>query len=267
MRILEKITIILFAAVLLTFGITRAYLHFFVDRTAPVISCSSEVLEAQVNASSDILLQGVTASDNMDGDLTDQILVKGITPLITDNTAKITYVVFDSSDNMGTCTRTIRYTNYEKPHFSLHEPLIFPVGSHVPVLDRLTAQDTIDGDISGSIRIIAQNISSSYEGVYNITAQVTNRLGDVETLPLKVIISSASAAKPLITLTDYIVYLDRGSDFDPYDYIEAVTDRSGQPVNGRSVQVDSAADTAVPGVYDVSYLYQTYTVYLTVVVK
>ena len=89
----------------------------------------------------------------------------------------------------------------------------------------------------------------------------------METLPLKVIISSASAAKPLIILTDYIVYLDRGSDFDPYDYIEAVTDRSGQPVNGRSVQVDSAVDTAVPGVYDVSYLYQTYTVYLTVVVK
>ena len=267
MRLIEKITVILFAAVLLAFCVTQVCLRLFVDRTPPVIYCDSEVLETKVGASNKALLQGITASDKKDGDLTDQVLVKSITPLITDNTAKITYIVFDSSDNMATYTRTIRYTNYEKPHFALHEPLIYPVGSNVPVLDRLEAKDTIDGDLSGSIRVTAQNISSSYEGLYNITAQVTNSLGDVETLPLKVIINNASAANPQITLTDYIVYLDSGSNFNPYNYIDTVTSRDGSSASWESVQVDSPVNTDKPGVYDVSYLYQTYTVYLTVVVK
>lgn len=267
MRILEKVTIILFAVVLLAFGATQVYLRLFVDRTAPVIYCNSEILETAVGASDSTLLHGVTASDNRDGDLTDQLMVKSITPLITDNTAKITYIVFDTSDNMATYTRTIRYTNYEKPHFSLHEPLVFSVGSNVDVLSRLEATDTIDGDISGNIRITAQNISSSYEGLYNITAQVTNSMGDVESLPLKVLISNASAAKPQITLTDYIVYLDAGKDFNPYNYIDTVTARDGSTMSWHDVQVDSAVDTTKPGIYDVSYLYQNYTVYLTVVVK
>ena len=267
MRLIEKVTVILFVIVLLAFGATQVCLRLFVDRTPPVIYCDSDVLETKVGASNKALLKGVTASDKKDGDLTDQVLVKSITPLITDNTAKITYIVFDSSDNMATYTRTIRYTNYEKPHFVLHEPLIFPVGSNVPVLERLTATDTIDGNLSSNIRITAQNITSAYEGLYNITAQVINSMGDVETLPLKVIISNASAANPQITLTDYIVYVDKGSQFNPYNFIDTVTSRNGSSVGWESVQVDSPVDTDKPGVYDVSYLYETYTVYLTVVVK
>ena len=267
MKFLEKITVILFVFVLLAFAACQVYLRVFVDRTPPVISCDSEVLNAQVGAGEHTLLQGVTATDDKDGDLSKQVMVKSITPLITDNTAKITYIVFDSADNMATYTRTIRYTNYEKPHFSLHEPLIYPVGSNVPVLERLTARDTIDGNLSSNIRITAQNITSSYEGIYNITAQVSNSMGDVETLPLKVIISNASATTPQITLTDYIVYLDKGSAFNPYNYIESVQTRDGIPTSADYVQVDSPVDTDKPGVYDVSYLYETYTVYLTVVVK
>ena len=92
-------------------------------------------------------------------------------------------------------------------------------------------------------------------------------MGDVETLPLKVIISNASAANPQITLTDSIVYVDKDSRFNPYNYIDTDTSRDGGSASWESVQVDSPVDTTKPGVYDVSYLYQTYTVYLTVVVK
>lgn len=267
MKFLDRITVMVFIAVLLIFAACQVYLRVFVDSTPPVIACDSEVLNTKVNAGDRALLQGVTATDDKDGDLTGQLMVKSITPLITDNTAKITYIVFDSSDNMATYTRTIRYTDYEKPHFALHEPLIYPVGSNVPVLDRLSAKDTIDGNLSTNIRITAQNITSSYEGIYNITAQVSNSMGDVETLPLKVIISNASAANPQIKLTDYIVYLDKGSTFNPYEYIESVLTRDGIDVPADYVQVDSPVDTKTPGVYDVSYLYETYTVYLTVVVK
>ena len=61
-------------------------------------------------------------------------------------------------------------------------------------------------------------------------------------------------------LTDYILYLEQGSAFDPADCISPDSDSSG-------VEIDSHVDTDTPGVYHVSYTNRSYMVYLTVVVK
>ena len=62
---------------------------------------------------------------------------------------------------MATCSRTVRYTDYEKPHFSLSQGLVYPVGGSVTLLDRLTATDVIDGDISDNIRVTTQNVTAN----------------------------------------------------------------------------------------------------------
>ena len=59
----------------------------------------------------------VSAYDNQDGDLTSGIVIGGISKLISDNTAKITYMVFDSDNNMARMTRLVKYTDYKKPYF------------------------------------------------------------------------------------------------------------------------------------------------------
>ena len=86
-----------------------------VDDVPPVLTCTEGVLEVSVSASQEELLQGVTAWDNRDGDLTSEIMIDHISTLIGANTAKITYVVFDSSDRVAKLTRTIAYTDYEAP--------------------------------------------------------------------------------------------------------------------------------------------------------
>ena len=80
------------------------------------------MLEVSVDAGEEELLQGISAWDNRDGDLTSEIMVDHISTLVSDNTAKITYVVFDRSDNASKLTRTIAYTDYETPKFSLTQP-------------------------------------------------------------------------------------------------------------------------------------------------
>lgn len=260
MRFLQRGTIALFVLVLLAYAGLTIYTRQNVDQVAPVITCDSDVVEVRVGAAESAFLAGVTASDNKDGDLTDQVMIKGITQLITADTAKITYIVFDSSNNMTTASRTVRYTNYEKPRFALERPLLFLVGSQVQLLDRITATDMIDGDISDKIRVTTQNVNTTSAGVYSVTIQVTNSLGDVESLPLKVTIANSANINPSLRLSEYIAYLNAGSNFSPANYITA-------PAVTGAVEIESTVDTQTPGVYEVTYTYQTDTVYQTVVVR
>ena len=258
LRLLQRGTIALFILVTAVYASLTLYTHKNVDRTPPVITCDSDVVEVRVGASDSSLLQGVTAVDDRDGDVTDDIMIKGVSQLITADTAKVTYIAFDSSNNMSTASRTVHYTNYEKPRFALKQPLHFAAGGQVSLLNRLTASDVIDGNISKNIRVTTQNVDTSRSGVYAVTVQVVNSLGDVESLPLKVTVSEHPESA--VQLSDYIVYLDVGSRFAASAYITAPADLAG-------IKVDSNVDTDVPGIYEVTYTYQTDTVHQTVVVR
>lgn len=266
MKALERTTILVFIITLLVFSAVTVHLRFFVDRTPPVLQCSTDLVEVSVNDPESALLFGVTAQDDRDGDLTSQVMVQSVTPLITSNTAVVTYTVFDSSNNMATCTRTVRYADYSKPTFSLSRPLIFRVGQTVTLKDRLTAFDTLDGDLSGRIRITTQNILTQHPGVYSITVQVTNSAGDVSALPLKVIITEQSTDQRIL-LNQYICYVKQGESFDPAAHITMARNADYSYAENTDVTIHSNVDTQVPGVYDVLYSHDGYSVYLTVVVE
>ena len=258
-RKMQRVILALFILTLLAFCGLRIYRRLTVDVTPPVITCSTDSIDVSVTAGDEALLQGVMASDDRDGDLTDQILIKGVSPSLTDSSAQVTYIVFDSANNMATVTRTVRYTDYEAPRFALSQPLVYPAGQTVTLLDRLTASDVLDGDISSGIRITSQNVINSQPGVYSVTAQVDSRLGNSVVLP------------QLITLSDYLVYLPRGSAFDAAGYIQSVTAPDGTALSAGQVSIESPVDTSVPGTYHVGYSVtaqgQSYTVYLAVVVE
>lgn len=268
-RKMQRVILALFILTLLAFCGLRIYRQVTVDVTPPVITCSTDSIDVSVTAGEEALLQGVMASDDRDGDLTDQILIKGVSPSLTDSSAQVTYIVFDSANNMATVTRTVRYTDYEAPRFALSQPLVYSMNQTVTLLDRLTASDVLDGDISSGIRITSQNVINSQPGVYSVTAQVDSRLGSTVVLPLKVVITAGGPQ--LITLSDYLVYLPRGSAFDAAGYIQSVTAPDGTALSAGQVSIESPVDTSVPGTYHVGYSVtaqgQSYTVYLAVVVE
>ena len=265
MKNLERVTVIVFVAVLAVFIGVKAYTRMAVDTTPPQISCDTDTIDISVADSESVLLQGVTAKDDRDGDLTGSIMVKGVTNLLSGNTARVSYIVFDSSNNMATCQRTIRYTDYEKPRFALSQPLIYPEGGPVMVLDKLSAADSAGEDISGNISIVSQNIDIYTAGRYFLTAQVSNSQGDIESVTLPVIISSAK--KQLVELKEYLVYIDQGAGFNSGSYVSSVKDSSGAAYDTSHLSVEGQVDTSVPGTYYVSYSFQTCTVILTVVVR
>ena len=218
----------------------------------PSIVCESPTVETSVSAGETALRTGVTASDPQDGDLTDQIIVARVSKLISKDTATVTYLVFDRDNNMATATRTVHYTDYQRPRFRLDQPLVFTVGQPISLTSRLHATDSIDGDVSDSIRISALNIVSSTAGVYYITAQVTNSMGDTAQIKLPVILNDEAAARPVIQLTEGLVYLKTGDSFRPADYLKSVSvgDRTESTAG---VTWESNVDTAQAGSYFVTY--------------
>jgi len=117
--------------------------------------------------------------------------------------------------------------------------------------------------------VISHNISTQYEGTYQVEVQVYNSLGDVSTIPLKIVMSN-QATPQLIFLTEYITYVSEGASFTPEDYIQSVRNPDFTDADMDQLTIQSTVNTTVPGVYDVLYTYtadtQTYQAYLTVVV-
>ena len=258
MKLLRGTILCLFCVLLCLTAASEWYTRTRVDRTPPTITCEEGVLEVSVKAGKEALLQGVTARDDRDGDLTGEIMVEHVSNLTGTDTARITYVVFDHSDNAATCSRTIRYTDYEKPRFRLTAPLHYYVGDTITLLDRLTATDVIDGDLQEKIRLTASNLTNTLAGTYHVTVQVTNSLGDTSVLPLTILVDSGSGhLVPEIQLTEYLVYLEKGARFSAGAYLRSVTDPAAltKTADPGDVQIDSEVDPNTPGTYEVVYSY------------
>ncbi len=251
MRTMKIVLVLLFAAVSLVFCFSGIRQRMSGKDEGPEITCEWEVMDVSVDAQDQELLAGITAWDPQDGDLTDKVLVGGVSKLLTENTAKITYLVFDSDDNMGTMVRYLRYTDYRRPVFEITKPLVYGTGGAVQPLSRLKAYDILDGDISQSVRISTLR-GTDEKNIYSATAQVTNSLGDTARVELPVILRDSAADLPEIRLKRQMLYLNRGDAFDPQQYLISVNTENG-PGSISDVKIQNPVDTSVPDTYWVRY--------------
>ena len=189
--------------------------HFSGTDEGPVIECGEEILAVSVHASEAELLAGVTARDAQDGDLTDRIIIGGVSKLIGTDLAKVTCMVFDSDDNMATLTRQIRYTDYRRPTFQLTQPLEFDSTKEAKLLSRVRVTDAIDGDISDRTQV-STLWATGHDQVYSATITVINSTGDIADVKVPVIIRSTPSA---IRLRQQIVYVSAGESFDPMAWV------------------------------------------------
>lgn len=230
------------------------------DSKAPKITISdSAVPELSVHTPG-ALLEGVTATDDRDGDVTASIVVEKVGGIMDDGTVTVTYAAFDAAGNVAKIQRTVRYTDYESPRFSLKKSLDFVYGSNFNVLDVVGAEDLLDGNIGYRVKAMPlDGVSINSEGVHNVLFRVANSLGDqVElTVPVEVYYSGRYNAQ--LKLTEYMVYLDKGQHFDPKDYLQEYIARGsgihlavGIPEE-LTLEMEGQVNTANPGVYVVSY--------------
>ena len=231
------------------------------DTAAPEIQMNSDALQLSVEATREDLLQGVTAKDNKDGDVTASLVVESIRLADPKGTVSVSYAAFDRAGNVTKATRQVQYTDYESPRFSLRAPLAFAQNSTADVLTLVRATDLFDGDISRSIRATSlQEESINTLGTHKVEFRVTNSLGDTVELILPVEVYSAGTYQASLKLTDYLIYLPAGTAFNPKTYLSSFamgmeeTDLTqGLPAN-LSLKTTGIVDTKTPGIYAVGYI-------------
>ena len=256
----NKLPILMCVLVVLSIAAVVGYLYYakaVSSPLSPTISFDSDTVTVSTSYTEEELLAGVTASDPEDGDVTDSLIVESISRFIGDGTARVTYVAFDSNNHMARAERSVRFTDYTSPKLELSAPLMFKKSGDIDILKYLSAEDCFDGDISGSIKytLLGKSLTLSEVGEHRVQSRVTNSMGDTVHLTLKVEVTERDPNTAGITLTNYLIYLPQGADFDPAAYVEGYTAGGEKRTGADGLTIKNGADTSTEGVYTVDYIY------------
>lgn len=236
------------------------------DNDAPVIYMDAQIPEVSVKDPKSALLQGISAEDEQDGDVTSSLVVERVEMTDSDGTLSVSFAAFDRSGNVAKEKREAKYTDYESPKFVMRAPLLFRNGANFDVLQIVEAMDVIDGDIQHRVRATSLTEKSIDElGVHDVQFQVTNSLGDTVTHVLPVEVYDPEPYDATLTLKNYLIYVEKGGTFSAPAYLESFffrgdeIDLRGNLPYGYSLKTEGTVNTQVPGVYPVEYRV-TYTI-------
>lgn len=245
------------------------------DHKAPEISFQSEELQISVAESGEALLDGVTAWDERDGDVTAGIIVEGISNISADQQATVTYAAFDQAGNVAKAQRILRYVDYESPRFTLSQPLVFNSGKYVDVMNYVGAEDAIDGALDEKIKatLVGGEGNISDVGIHEVEFRVTNSMGETIYLTVPVEVYQTGAYNASLELSENLVYVEKDAQFEEESYLRRMKAGSKEialddSLDDVSVQIKSDVDTRVPGTYSVEYTVKsgTFTGYTRLVV-
>lgn len=255
MRAVRTILIIVFVISFGIFGASELIQMSSRDTTVPEITSDRDVLEIPCAYTEEQLLEGLAASDGTDGDLTGQIIAGSFSRFIEKGLCSLTYVVFDSSNQSASLTRQVRFTDYHSPRFTLTEPLVFREGqgSYTEAMERLGAEDLLDGDLDEWIIQTDTDLNYQTPGSYTMTVEVGNSFGDTVSAGLPVHVLTAEQSALTVRLNTAILYAGVGESIDPMAYVDGVTDAAGNELGPDIVSAFSSVDTGTPGVYEIRY--------------
>jgi hypothetical protein len=159
-------------------SLSQGKITIVADTTVPVITLLGDAT-VTIEVGSDYTDDGATASDNYDGDITDDIVV--VNPVDTDvvGTYTITYNVSDAAGNAATeVTRTVNVVDTTVPVITLlgDATVTIEVGNDYTDAGA-TASDNYDGDITDDI-VVVNPVDSDVVGTYTITYNVSDAAGN-----------------------------------------------------------------------------------------
>lgn len=158
------------------------------DTTPPVITLIG-ASTINLNVGDTYTEQGATASDNLDGDITANIVISGTVNTAVAGTYFVNYNVSDAAGNAAAeVTRTVNVIPDTTP------PVITLIGASTIDLfvgdtyteQGATATDNIDGDLTSSI-VIGGSVNTNVAGSYQVTYDVSDAAGNAATQVIRTV--------------------------------------------------------------------------------
>lgn len=255
MRAIRIIVSLIFVVVLVAY----VFFHFtkVTDTTIPTIKCDVPVIEVSVNDTNEELLKHVTASDKKDGDISQNVIVEKSTAFVDFGKVVITFAVSDSDNNVAKLNVPVIYTDYENPRFEFTDDLVFKTETTPNIEGCIKITDSMDGDITDRLVVIANGAEPEQSGKYPITLKITNSRSYTYTMNVDLIISDYFTPGYNVELEDYLIYKKVGEKVDYRSLIKSV---ANPPLSTESYQIDidsSDVDNSKAGVYNVFYYQKT----------
>ncbi|WP_338379099.1 DUF5011 domain-containing protein, partial [Enterococcus faecium] len=121
------------------------------DTTKPTISGA---FNKSINIGTSFFpTEGITAKDNVDGNLTSKIKVTGNVNTNKAGKYQLTYTVSDKAQNKATVTRTITVLDHIAPKILGAKDTQLEIGGNFNTLNGVTATDNNDGNLTSAIKI------------------------------------------------------------------------------------------------------------------
>ena len=221
-----------------------------VDTTVPVITLTGESTVI-IEFGSTYTDAGATATDNYDGDLTDNIVFVSTVDETTVGVYTLTYNVTDANGNVAVeVTRTVNVVDTTVPVITLtgESTVIIEFGSTYTDAGA-TATDNYDGDLTDNI-VFVSTVDETTVGVYTLTYNVTDANGNVAVEVTRTV-NVVDTTVPVITLTgESTVIIEFGSTYT--DAGATATDNYDGDLTDNIVFVSTVDETTV-GVYTLTY--------------
>lgn len=216
-------TVLLAACVIL--GVISFVIYTGQDHTAPEITVEEANLTYTEGQDYKELMTGVTAQDNRDGDLTEEVFVDKVIPT-GESSAVVYYGVIDSAKNVGTASRTVSY---------------------VPAADDAVSQDVQAAEEAAQGQETAETVQETPAETVQEEQPAQDPAAQAQDLV-------PNGERPALALTAPSTTVAVGTPFNPMSVVQAmVDDKDTSDTLSQRVMVDGAYDTNVPGSYALTF--------------
>ena len=214
------------------------FMKFSEDNTPPEIQFQDNEIVYTAGDSYDGLLDGVTATDNKDGDVTESLVVESVYPNEDGQTATIVYVARDSRNNVGKANKVVTYRAAADDQATTSDesadaqPSVTPEATNTP-----TPTPSVTPD-AGSDTEEADSDTTSADGSEEDDS--TDNL---------------SAEAPRIKLSTNRVTIKKGESINRISYVESVTDdKDSKETLYKRIEISGDTfDKDTPGTYEQTY--------------
>ena len=216
--------------------------EIYVSNNQPVISASDKTIKEGDNFNP---LEGVSASDVENGNLTGKITYESDVKPEKEGTYHVTYTVSDNSNFHVSKTITVKVISAELPIITAEDKEVKQF-EEFDYMDGVSAKAYDGTDLTDDITY-EQTVNTDVADTYEVTYKVKDSKGKEVSKTINVTVIPNE--KPVINVSDKEIYLN--SDFDPLEGVTA-SDAEDGPIE--KIEYKGEVKTDEVGDYKVTYI-------------
>lgn len=195
------------------------------DRNGPEITVPQEEITYVAGSDTSALLNGVTAVDDRDGDVTSTVTVESIIPNEDQTGASVVYVAKDSQNNVTKAARLISYA---------------ADAGQAAAQEAEAAAQQADQEAAAADQTAASGADA--------------QTADDGAAQNEAAIAALPAESPRFYLTQYSVEVERGAELNRLGYVQDITDdKDSRDELYQGIQISGEVDINTPGEYMLEY--------------